>query len=74
MSKIGLGSKSWTEDEVAAVSNFNPHSIYTMRKVPLQQLLLKTPRPYALWYGAKYEIRSKHIGAGVYEVSAHWLD
>jgi hypothetical protein len=74
MSKIGLGQNSWTNDEVAAVQNFNPNFIYTMRKVPLQQLLLKTPRPYALWNGSKYQIKSKHIGAGVYEVCAHWID
>lgn len=67
-------SNTWTEDEVSAVRNFNPNSVYVMRKSPLQQLLLKTPRPYALWNGAKYTIKSKHIGAGVYEVTANWID
>lgn len=67
-------SKKYTDDEIAAVRNFNPNMVYVMRKVPLQQLLLKTPRPSALWNGRQYQIQSKHIGAGVYEVRAHWLD
>lgn len=68
-----MAHKSWTEEEASALRDFNPNRVYLMRRGPLQQLLLKTPRP-ALWYGQQYQIRSKHIGVGVYEVRAHWLD
>ncbi len=55
-------------DEARDVENFNPLMSYTMRKAVLQKLLLHRPRP-ASWNGRSYTIKSKHIGAGVYEVT-----
>ncbi len=55
-------------DEARDVENFNPLMRYTMRKPVLQKLLLDRPRP-AFWNGRSYTIKSKHIGAGVYEVT-----
>lgn len=61
-------SKKHTEEEQHAIDNFVPTMVYTTRRKALQELLLKTPRP-ALWNGSTYTIVSKHIGAGVYEVT-----
>ena len=51
----------------AVVNNFNPTMRYTMTRETLRELLLKTPIP-AFWHGGTYRIRSKSLGAGVYEV------
>ena len=48
--------------------DFNPQMNQTMTKKDLQKLLLDLPRP-AFWMGRTYTVQSKHIGAGVYEVT-----
>ena len=55
-------------EERHVLENFCPEMRYTMRRSLLQRLLLKTPRP-AMWEGRTYTIKSKHIGAGVYDVT-----
>lgn len=60
-------------EEERMLSDFRPHMVYTMRRSTLQKLLLRTPRP-AFWMGRKYTIRSKHIGAGIYEVTGQFND
>ena len=50
------------------VVDFHPLMTQTMTKADLQKLLLSLPRP-AFWMGRTYTVQSKHIGAGVYEVT-----
>jgi hypothetical protein len=57
-----------TSAELADIEGFNPAMRYNMRRVALGALLLKTPRP-AFWWGRTYTITSRHLGAGVYEVT-----
>jgi hypothetical protein len=57
-----------TQDEREVITRFNPVMRYTMRRAALQALLLCLPRP-AFWNGRTYTVKSKHIGAGVYEVT-----
>ena len=47
----------------------HPASTTTMLRKDLQVLLLENPQP-TFYNGASYNIRSKHLGTGVYEV---WL-
>ncbi len=60
-------------EERHVLENFCPHMRYTLRRSLLQQLLLKTPR-LAMWDGRTYTIRSKHIGAGIYDVTGDFQD
>ena len=41
-----------------------------MTRNELRTLLLESPTPFYVW-GRPYDIRSKHVGAGIYEV---WLE
>lgn len=61
-----------TTDEQRQVATFNPHMTYTMRRAVLQKLLLERPSP-AFWNGRTYRIKSKHLGAGVYEVTGEFM-
>jgi len=67
-------SNKYTPEEVNAISNFNPYLVYVIRKRALQELLLNTPRPFAFYDGRSYQVSSKHIGAGVYEVTGKFID
>lgn len=47
---------------------FNPDMTQSMSRKDLQTLLKSLPRP-AFWMGRMYVIKSKHIGAGIYDVT-----
>lgn len=47
----------------------HPSQNSTVTRKQLKEILLNTPQPY-FWNGGGYEIKSKHLGAGVYKV---WL-
>ena len=48
---------------------FNPTLRYTVRRKEAQEILLSHPYP-AFWNGRSYRVVVRHVGAGVYEVTA----
>lgn len=63
-----ISQSKLTDSELLKVQNFNPLMRYNMRRAVLQKLLLDTPRP-SFWNGWNWQVKSNHIGAGIYEVT-----
>lgn len=59
MSRLTLESQSM-------VREFNPRMTYRMVRAELKELLLRGP---IFYYGEVWNVKTKHLGAGVYEVT-----
>lgn len=55
------------------VVDFNPSMTQTMTRKDLTALLLSLSRP-SFWMGRPYVVKSKHIGAGVYDVTGDFSE
>lgn len=73
MGRIGDKMSKLTEEEQSMIDRFCPTMVYTMNRKTLKSLLLdRGSCPF--WNGMVYSIKSKHIGAGVYEVTGKFQE
>lgn len=51
----------------ALLDRFNPNMVYRVEKATLKELLLRFGTKI-MWNRSYFEIKSKHLGVGVYEI------